>query len=418
VSFNQAGGLSVLTDGDYGTIVDGGHHPAFATCGDNSQGAGQYVTYTLPANANGYDLTNLVIASGWNDDGRNANWCTVSYSTMAAPAIFLPIAVLTNHPTLGIKSEIRATLRPAAGILASNVYAVKVDFQIPPGIPNGYSGFSQINVFGAPSANPDQRPQITAENQTGLSTPPWTVETPNLIANQLPNSFGPGVFTEENCNETNLTDGVIGFGAAYGASCGDDGIAVPWIIFNSASGWNLSNIVVYTLWHDYGRDGQFYNLSYSTLSAPTTYLPLASVVYNPFVPQDGRSSANRVAIAPPAGQSMLASNVYAVKFDFTPQGTQDFGWSGYTEIVLLGSNLSPATAPVVTATMSAGNLIFRGTGGTPNYAYDIITTTNILSPRANWTVIATGATDGSGALSNAIPINVTNPASYFRCRMP
>jgi len=29
----------------------------------------------------------------------------------------------------------------------------------------------------------------------------------------------------------------------------------------------------------YGRDGQFYNLSYSTWSAPTTFLPLASVAY-------------------------------------------------------------------------------------------------------------------------------------------
>jgi hypothetical protein len=417
VSFNLAGGLPVLTDSGYGTIVDGGSHPAFATGGDNSVGAGQYVTYTMPASANGYDLTNILVASGWNDDGRNADWCTLSYSTVANPDIFLSLAVVSNAPALGLKSGIRATLKPATGVLAGNVYAVKVDFQTPPGIPNGYSGFSQINVFGSPSATaPPVGPVITVQHEE--FTDAFTVETPNLIANQLPSSHGPGVFTDEGCNVTNLTDGVIGFGFAFGASCGDDGTAVPWIVFNSASGWNLTNIVVYTLWHDYGRDGQFYNLSYSTLSAPTTFLPLVSVNYNPFVPHDGRASGNRVAIAPPTGQTMLASNVYAVKFDFTPQGSQDFGWSGYSEIVLQGSNLAPATAPVVSASRSGGNLILTGTGGTPNYAYEVLTTTNLLSASAGWTVIATGVTDGSGAISNTIPINATNPPSFFRVRMP
>lgn len=417
VSHNMAGGLPVLTDGDYGTIVDGGSHPAFATCGDNSVGAGQYVTYTLPASTNGYDLTNILVASGWNDDGRNANWCTVLYSTVANPAIFLPITVVTNTPMLGIKSEIRGTLTPAAGVLASNVYAVKFEFLWPQGIPNGYSGFSQLNIYGSPSVNPPPvGPVITVQHEETNNI--WTVETPNLIALQLPSSHGPGVFTDEGCNVTNLTDGIIGFGAAFGASCGDDGTAVPWIIFAAASGWNLTNIVVYTLWHDYGRVGQFYNLSYSTLSAPTTFLPLASVGYDPFVPADGRACGNRVAIAPPVGQTILASNVFAVMFDFTPQGTQDFGWSGYTEIVLQGSNLPSATAPVISAKRSLGNLILTGTGGTPNYAFEVLTTTNLSSPLANWTVIATGVSDGSGAISNAIPINLTNPASFFRLRVP
>jgi hypothetical protein len=115
---------------------------------------------------------------------------------------------------------------------------------------------------------------------------------------------------------------------------------------------------------------------------------------------------------------MLATNVYAVKFDFTPQGSQDFGWSGYSEIVLQGSSLPSATAPVVSVTRSAGSLILTGTGGTPNYAYDVLSTTNLLSPMASWTVIATGVSDGSGAISNAIPINVTNPPTFFRIRVP
>ena len=414
VSQNLAGGLPALTDGDYGTVVDTGSHYAFATCGPT---AGQYVTYTLPANANGYDLTGILVASGWNNDGRNADWATITYSTVANPTVFLPLAVVTNTPTLGSKSEIRATITPAAGLLASNVYAIQFNFEWPQGIPNGYSGISQLNVSGTPSASaPPAGPVITLQHEE--YTFDWTVETPNLIANQLPSSHGTGVFTEEGCNVTNLTDGAIGFGYQYGASCGDDGTAVPWIIFGTGNGWNLTNIVVYSLWHDYGRDGQFYNVSYSTLAAPSTFIPLASVAYNPFVPHDGRATGNRVQISPALGQAMLATNVAAVKFDFTPQGQQDYGWSGYSEIVLQGTNLpsTVVTSPVLgKATLSGGNLILTGTGGTPWAGYTWLSTTNLAAPV--WVTNSTGTLDGVGAFTNSIPVGSV-PASFFRLRLP
>jgi hypothetical protein len=112
---------------------------------------------------------------------------------------------------------------------------------------------------------------------------------------------------------------------------------------------------------------------------------------------------------------MLASNVAAVKFDFTPQGDQDFGWSGYTEIILQGTLTLPTMAP---PKVSGGNLILTGTGGPPNAGYTFLTATNVTIPVANWTVSVTGTLDSSGAFSNAIPINVTHPASFFRLRMP
>ena len=207
----------------------------------------------------------------------------------------------------------------------------------------------------------------------------------------------PAYLRSEGCDETNLTDGVLGFGFLYSASCGDDGIAVPWIIFTPTNGgWNLTNIVVYTMWHDYGRDGQFYNLSYSTLAAPTTFVPLTTVIYNPYVPQDGRASGNRVQIAPGAGQTMLATNVYAVMFDFSPQGAQDFSWSGYTQIVLQGNTLPGSVPPIIGApSVLGGNLILTGTGGTPNRGYSLLTATNLLG---NWTVSASGILDGNGAI--------------------
>ncbi|HEY4416698.1 MAG TPA: hypothetical protein VGO57_13490, partial [Verrucomicrobiae bacterium] len=437
---NLAGGLPVLTDANYGVFVNSGAHPAFATAGPGgpAPGAGQYVIYQLgnySPDANGYDITNIQIAGGWNDNGRSSQFYTISYSTVANPTMFIPLVIATNDLSsgntigggtggavpagAGIPTTVRATFTPASGLLASNVYAIYVDFTVPNSVPNAYSGYSQISVFGSPSASaPSAGPVITTQHEETNNT--WAVETPNLIANQLPSSFGAGVFTEEGCNVTNLTDGLLGFGAAFGASCGDDGTAVPWIIFNSANGWNLTNIVVYSLWHDYGRDGQYYTVSYSTLAAPTTFIPLATVAYNPFVPHDGRPSGNRVAIAPPVGQTTFGTNVAAVKFDFTSQGIQDFGWSGYSEIVLQGSDLAgPPVPPILNSPIiSGGNLILTGTGGTPNTGYTWLTTTNLATPLANWTVSVPGTFDSNGAFSNAIPVNTVQPASFFRLRTP
>ena len=419
---------AVLTDGSFGTIDfnQTGLH-AWVTCmGSGSVDAstnlrgGQFVVYTLPASANGYDITNIMTAGGWNDGGRDQQSYTVNYATSENPTYFTPLAVVSYNPTNPAGySMSRATITPASGVLASNVVALEFDMTTPAG-ENGFSGYSEIAAYGSPSANPPPAgPVITAAHQEDTTT--WTAETPDLIANQLPSSTGPGSFTLEGCNETNLTDGVLGFGAAFGASCGADTNAVPYIVFNSSNGWNLTNIVAYTLWHDYGRDGQFYNISYSSWSAPTTFLPLASVFYNPPMPHDGRASGSRVAIASSVSQALLASNVAAVKFDFTPQGTQDFGWSGYTEIVLQGTNLNLVVtrAPKFAAPrFSGGNLILTGTNGTPNAGYTLLTATNVTMPVANWTTNTTGALDGSGAFSNSIPVDPAQPARFFLLRIP
>lgn len=441
---NQAGGLPVLTDGNYGYFVNSGPHPAFAACGSGgpAPGAGNYVIYTLGPNANGYDVTNVQIAGGWNDNGRDSQYYTVMYSTPANPDLFFPMVAVANNLSSGnsinggngeavpsgsgIQTTVRATFTPASGVLASNVSAIFVDFQYPGGVPNGYSGYSEISVFGSPSVSaPPMGPVITTEHEETNNV--WTPETPNLIANQLPSSQGPGVFTGEGCNITNMTDGMLGFGYAYSSACGDDtNNSVSWIVFSAtnSTGWNLTNIVVYTLWHDYGRDGQFYNVSYSTEAAPNIFLPLASVAYNPFVPHDGRASGNRVQIAPPVGQSLLASNVAAVKFDFTSQGTEDFSWSGYTQIILQGTNLpggtvvQPTLPTLASPKISGGNLILTGTGGSANTGYAWLTTTNLTTPLANWTVGVSGLSDGTGAISNGIPASATTPVSFFRLMMP
>ena len=178
----------------------------------------------------------------------------------------------------------------------------------------------------------------------------WPVETDSLIAGQAPSSIGSGNFQLEGATGTPaLTDGALGTvtdKASY-ATCGNNaGRSVVYTLTNSVNGSSLTNLVVYSGWPDQGRDGQFYNVSYSTVSLPTVFVPLLSISFNPAV---SGPSANRVAITAAPGRK-LATNVAALKFDFTPQtGGVDYGYSGYAEIIVEGINSAapPLTRPVV-----------------------------------------------------------------------
>jgi len=414
-SLTTGGSLTIRTNGN--PVTASGN---YVTCGNGSgldgnpdnetAPAGSSVVYTLAGSANGYDLTNITVYGGWADNGRDQQAYTVYYSIVSAPANFISLATVNFNPSIAnnIPDATRVTLTSSVGVLATNVAAVRFDFTSPAS-ENGYCGYAGITVFGSPSIGP----VITATNEQAM-IPTWGVETPNLIAGQLPSS-STGDSTLAGGSLASLTDGSIGLGGTYCASCGGDGVSCSSLTYTCTNGsWNITNMVVYTGWTDYGRDGQFYNISYSTLSAPATFQPLASVNYNPNV-ASGITSANRVDIAPPPGQTLLASKVAAVTFDFSPQGSQDFGWSGFTEIVFQGFNV--LVVPLIQSLrISGGNLIVRGAGGTAGAAYTWLTTTSLAAPIL-WTTNGTGTLDGAGAFSNAIPVNAI-PTSYFRLRLP
>ncbi|MBN2162117.1 MAG: hypothetical protein JXR25_15700 [Pontiellaceae bacterium] len=420
-----SGGTNVLTDAGYGQIVSSGH-PAFATCGPS---AGNYVVYELPsASGFGCDITNIVIASGWNDSGRDDLWCTVSYSTVMNPSSFLPIAAITSKPDgVSGKSVTQATLTSSAdNILAGNVYAIKVDFTTPSGVENGYVGISQINVFGEDSLQVAEPYMVMSENQN-TNIPNWVVETSNLIGGTTPGATGEGDFDGDFNNEpvcgglAALTDG--GFSSATNyldyATCGGS-LAGSSVTYTAPEGtvWNLTNIVVYSGWGNYNRDGQFYNIYYTTWDEPDTAKLLVPVRYNP--PAGSGPSVNRVQIAPNSWYSELATNVYTVTFDFTPQTSDsDNGYSGYAEIILQGTTSSSARMlpTVSTSYVSEGSLIVSGSGGTPGAGYTWMTTTNLQSS-GSWTTYSTGTLDGNGSFSDAMPIDTSDPVRFFRMSMP
>jgi autotransporter-associated beta strand protein len=126
----------------------------YIDCG-NSDGAGSMITYTLTGSVSGYDLTNITIYGGWKDAGRDQQAYTVYYSTMAAPATFLLLGTVNYLPANpdGVQCTTRATLTPAAGVLATRVAAIKFDFTTPAS-ENGYCGYTEILMSGAPTPQP------------------------------------------------------------------------------------------------------------------------------------------------------------------------------------------------------------------------------------------------------------------------
>lgn len=309
--------------------------------GDNGT-AGSLLVYNLPASTHGYDLSNINVYGGWQDNGRDSQAYTVSYSTVTHPNTFLLLAQVDYSPSgvpSGVGSANRTSISDAAGgTLAKNVAALRFDFTTPPS-ENGAVGYTSITVGGTAATSTGSPPvTLSVSNQRSDTsfTPSWPVEADNLIAGKLPALFGPGnfsVFSGASGVEalTNGTIGETGTAAGFTMAGRNAGHAVTYAFGNSS----LNGIIIYSGWRDSTRDGQFSNISYSTVAAPSTFVPLVTgIAYNPVVTGH---SANRVAIES-ASASPLANNVAFLRFDFTPQsGSLDNGYSGYSEIIVRGT---------------------------------------------------------------------------------
>jgi len=219
------------------------------------------------------------------------------------------------------------------------------------------SSFSKANSFVVyPLAGPDAfNVIVSTANQTGAGTtfsPTWSVPAANLIAGLMPSAKigSVGSFMLEGAGGIPvLTDGSYGSVGSKNnsrlATCGSSGSAghsLTYTLAGSPSGYDLTNIVIAAGWSDGGRDQQGFTVYYSTIADPNNFIALSSTDYNPVlpgtVPTIGRVSFTSAASAP------LALNVAKVMFDFTSPYSEN-GYSGYSEIVVLGSVSAPLPIP-------------------------------------------------------------------------
>jgi hypothetical protein len=329
-----------------------------------------------------YNSTRGLIMTAWTNMGN-----TFNLDTVIPPNTTARIYVPTTNASAVTESGVSAASSPGVTYVGiSNgcaIYAVGSGH---------YLWSSPYRIPVAPSVI------ITTTNQTGSGSgtylPPWTVVTNgSLIAGQRPSSMsgnfsmeapGRSAYSLTTSNSLALTQiaGTSGYTTSTNyVTCGNDngsGSLLIYSLTNSSTGYDLTNITVYGGWADNGRDQQAYTVYYSSVTAPTDFVSLAVVNYNPTI-AGSIQSATRVTLTSSIG--VLATNVAAVKFDFTNPSSEN-GYCGYAGITMFGTaSIPPAVPAKLSAThqagltgfiMNAGNLVVGRN-------YTLQSTTNLAS---------------------------------------
>ena len=296
--------------------------------------------------------------------------------TAAAPLVYqwqmVSAGVTYNIPgattTTLTLANLQLTNTASYQLVASNAYGVAV------------SSASSLTVSSVPAAVNNVITAYAAQTGYGPAdvigtsfNPTWTITTNNsLIAGQSPSGTTGNFSLEEPGRSVNsltagsnvaitLVQGTSGYTSSTNyVTCGNGGGAgaiVVYTLTGSASGYNLTNLTVYGGWGDAGRDQQTYTVYYSTVAAPTTFTQLSTINYTPNNPSNA-PCATRATLIPASGP--LATNVAALKFDFTTQSSEN-GYCGYAKINLFGlptpviaSNPTNITFQVATGAFKLG----------------------------------------------------------------
>lgn len=240
---------------------------------------------------------------------------------------------------------------------------------------------------------------ISTANQTGLGGntfhPTWTIATNGSLIAGAPPDTATGDFSKEVdgrdvntltiAHDLGLTQIVGNPGIPITTStnyvtCGNgsgSGALLIYSLPDGTNGYNLTNITVYGGWSDNGRDQQVYMVSYSTVETPSIFVPLTTVDFNPVV-AGNIQSATRVSLLP--GQGALATNVTAVKFDFTSPASEN-GFCGYAGIAVFGALNIPSAIPATLAAwiLNSDTIHLEISALVIGRSYTVESTTTLLS---------------------------------------
>jgi len=360
-----------------------------------------------------YHSTRGLISTAWTNTGSALN-----LDVVISPNTTAQIWVPTTSAGAITESGVPAASSPGVSYVGvSNSCAI---FAVGSG---HYRWSSPYSIVIPPSV------LISTTNQTGSGTgtfyPDWTVVTNgSLIAGKFPSSMS-GDFSREAAgrsvnsltasNNLGLTEiaGSSGFPITTSTNyvtCGNgngSGSLLIYSLTNSTTGYDLTNITVYGGWADNGRDQQAYTVYYSTVMAPTNFISLAVVNYNPAV-ANNIQSATKVILTSSA--SVLATNVAAVKFDFTSPGSEN-GYCGYAGITVFGkASELPRPTLGVTALAGPARFVMNLGGLFPGQSYQLQSTTNLST--TSWSAETNFvATQDVIALTNSI---TNDPQKFYR----
>jgi len=214
--------------------------------------------------------------------------------------------------------------------------SVTVDAEVAAGGNGSFHMYGLTNQETAP-------PPPTLVMSTAASTTGFLVSAIDLVEGLAPTVNDPNlVRVEEGATTTDL--GALSNGAfgAPGLPSTGEVVAIhngtvltyPFDILTNPDGYDIFGIDTYTGWRDGGRDAQQYGVFYSLVSSPGSFLPLASVDYNPAY---ASPSDTMVQFAMSDGSAML-SRVAALRFEFP---STENTYVGYREIDVFGSPTIP-----------------------------------------------------------------------------
>ncbi|WP_442482575.1 PEP-CTERM sorting domain-containing protein [Aeoliella sp. SH292] len=138
-----AGGAGVLNDGSITTVYpEGGpggdaiDHAPYATLGEN-----ELVIWDLGGK---FNLTSAVVYGGWNDGGRDQTF--FGFDVSSDGVNFTQLIALNANAAHNAPISHRLEITNDAGLyIATGVTHVRLD---PGGVENGYTGYTEVDVFG------------------------------------------------------------------------------------------------------------------------------------------------------------------------------------------------------------------------------------------------------------------------------
>jgi alpha-L-rhamnosidase len=364
-----------------------------------------------------YNSTRGLISTAWTNAGGAFNLAVV-----IPPNTTAQIEVPTTNASAITESGLPAANSPGVTYMGlSNGYAI---YAVGSG---NYLWSSPFAIPVAPSVI------ISTTNETGIGTntpftPSWSVVTNgSLIAGQHP-STALGNFSEEapGRNVNSLTAGgslkLAQIPGTYGpyttstnyVTCGngtgpDGSSAGSTLIYTlpmASDGYSLTNITVYGGWDDNGRDQQAYTVYYSMVMAPANFISLAVVNYTPSIANE-LPSATRVELTSSVG--VLATNVAAVKFDFTSPASEN-GYCGYAAITVFGAPTLPGPATLSATSLTPTSFVMNVSGLASGQNYQLQSSTNLAAgvwfAETNFI-----ATRGVIAFTNS---TADNPQKFYR----
>ncbi len=231
-----------------------------------------------------------------------------------------------------------------------------------------------------------------ASNGTIAGNP--NITAPSLVIN---GSLSPG--NSSAGAVTNSGSVTLGAGGSYGVTI-DDALAGP------AVGWTFL------------QAGGALNVQ-STPANPFTIA--VNTANNPAANFDWHANYNWV-IAAGSSIANFAANDFTIDtsafVNNTGSGSFYLHTSGNSLVLSFTNNLPPVTNSVaLNIAASQGNLTFSGANGNASYPYRVLSSTNLMLPLSNWTVVYSNVFDTNGNFIFTNPTDTSAPRRFYLLRL-